>query len=67
MLIPHSQPCPKCGRHTLTTTKTITFQIPDGETSLRMVLECSHCKRAVIQEAPPAPADPPSGAKTPMP
>lgn len=45
------QVCPKCGRHTLHTTKTIKFVIPDGETSLRTVLECSHCKRAVIREA----------------
>ncbi len=51
MPVAPSQLCPKCGRHTLNTTKTIKFVIPDGETSLRMVLECSHCKRAVIQEA----------------
>lgn len=51
MPVAPSQPCPKCGRNTLNTTKTIKFEIPDGETSLRMVLECSYCKRAVIQEA----------------
>lgn len=51
MPVAPAQPCPKCGRQTLNTTKTIKFEIPDGETSLRMVLECSHCKRAVIREA----------------
>lgn len=66
MPTPNPQACPKCGRHTLNTTKTITFQIPDGETSLRMVLECSHCKRAVIQEPPPPPAAPSREAETPL-
>ncbi|HEY9856742.1 MAG TPA: hypothetical protein V6D05_13445 [Stenomitos sp.] len=55
MPVAPSDLCPKCGRDTLNTTKTIKFEIPDGETSLRMVLECTHCKRAVIREAPGTP------------
>lgn len=60
MPTPHPQACPKCGRDTLFTTKTLKFQPVDGETSLRMVLECSHCKRAIIQAASEEPAVGPS-------
>lgn len=50
MPLPTPQTCPKCGRPSLMPTKSLRFDTGDGETSLRIVLECQACRRAVVRE-----------------